>query len=50
MLNSLQNHVEREENRWSEQVQLLQAELNAITDERNSLLQKINVSFTDCSD
>lgn len=44
MLNSLQNHVEREENRWSEQVQVLQAELSALTEERNSLLHKMKVS------
>lgn len=43
MLNSLQNHVEQEENRWSEQVQILQAELSAITEERNSLLLKTKV-------
>ncbi len=43
MLNSLQNHVEREENRWSEQVQLLQTELKSITDERDALLRRTKV-------
>lgn len=38
MLSSLQKHVEQEENRWSEQVQILQAQLNALTEEKNHLL------------
>lgn len=43
MLNRLQNRVEQEEYKWSEQVQLLQAELNALTEERNALLHKMKV-------
>lgn len=48
MLSSLQKHVEQEENRWSEQVQILQAQLNALTEEKNHLhLNKAGVSIND---
>lgn len=37
MLNSLQNHVEQEEKSWSEQNQILQSQLNTVTEELSNL-------------
>lgn len=60
MLSSLQNHIEQEENRWSEQVrllseqvqmmsekvQLLQTKLTSLSEEHDCLLVKVkNVSL-----
>lgn len=46
MLNSLQKHVEHEENRWSEQVQVLESKLDVVAKERDSLLSKAKVLYS----
>lgn len=37
MLNRLQNHVEQEESRWGQQIQALEAQLEAVKLERDRL-------------
>lgn len=44
MLNRLQSHVEQEEGKWSEELQALQSQLEAVTRERDAL-QVINLIF-----
>jgi len=41
MLNKLQNHVEQEEGRWRQQLQMKEAELEAIREERDLLEQSL---------
>jgi chromosome segregation ATPase len=41
MLNKLQNHVEQEEGRWRQQLQIKEAELETIRDERDKLQQSL---------
>lgn len=37
MLNQLQSHVEQEEGRWGQQIESLQAQLEAVVQERDRL-------------
>ena len=39
MLNKLQNHVEQEEGRWRQQLQMKESELESIKEERDVLQQ-----------
>lgn len=48
MLNSLQKHVECEENRWSEQVHVLESKLDVVVKERDLLLSKAKVIYPQC--
>lgn len=41
MLNKLQNHVEQEEERWRQQMQIMEAELETIRDEKDQLQQSL---------
>jgi chromosome segregation ATPase len=41
MLNKLQNHVEQEEERWRQQLQMKDSELEAIREENDQLQQSL---------
>jgi Tfp pilus assembly protein PilO len=41
MLNKLQSHVEQEEGRWRQQLQIKEAELETIRDEKDQLQQSL---------